>query len=1536
MAQLLNPAGRSLFLSQCVELAGPVDAESFRTAVRQVFAECDALRLRILVGSDGFRQEVVARDDIDLPLIDVSGASDPEQAAGTWMRTDLARPADLTGNELFTSSLLKLSPNRFVWYQRCHHVILDGYSSWLIAQRVAAVYTALAGKSPRPKPSFGTLRALIEEEAAYRSSAAFERDKAYWNARFRDRPEAAGLSEPPAIPSDEVVRGTCTLPQEAVGILSAAAGYSGQGWPGIVIAAVAAYLHRVTGAVDVILGMPVTGRRTPVSLRTPGMLANVLPLRLDVRPGMSIVDLAHAAARETGQLLRHQRYSHESLRTDLGIIDTGGRLYGPEVNILSLDQTLDFAGTRAALSNVTNGPVEDISLYAYRDPNENTLHIDFAGNPRCHSEADVAAHAARFAHFFGALTAHAGEPLGGIDILRPAERQRVLIDWNDTERQEDYQDVIERIRAVATSSPASVAVVDDQQRIDYATLVSRSSALSRRLAAVGVRPGALNAVLTGRSARVAVAMLGIWGAGAGYVPLDVKAPVAETVSLLECSGARVLIVDAEHERVACEIAGAIGAHIDIVVLDEAADATGALFPVVAAGGNIAGVYFTSRADSCCLRAGSCGRPKGIMTHRRGMLNHLQAKAGDLGLTAADSVVHNAPLTSGASVWQMIAPLLTGGSARVVDDATAADPFALFSLVAHEGLTVLQAEPFFLRAALSLWDDAAASASPPAVPSLRWIILPAHALQPEICVRWFDVCPHVSVVIADGPAECSGDISHAVITKGSPFGAETVTLGRPVRNTRLYVLDDALRPVPIGMPGELYVGGAGVGWGYLDDPRRTCTGYIPDPFQPGTGARMFRTRQRVRYLPDGQLGRLGRYGRQVEIRGQRVDLGEVEGALRTAPGVREAAVSAQTGTASQQVLIGYVAGPADVSTVRAHVASLLPDHAVPAALILLGALPRNDNGDVDMEALPKADVAWASANRAPRSREEKILCGVFAQVLGTSDVGVGDSFFTLGGDSILSVQAVSHARQAGLTITPRDVFQLKTPEALALAATRATFAGRGGDRLDGGAGVVPATPAMHWLREIGGPIDGFHQSVVVNVPAELGQARLTGAVQALLDRHDMLRATLVRSADGRVWGLRVPHAGEVRAERCVRRVDVCGQNEDERRSALEAEFTAARARLAPGAGEMMQVVWFDNGPERLGQLLLTVHHLVVDGVSWRILLPDLSAAWQSAATGGEAVPDRMGTPFLRWSEGLLIAAQDPRWADSLAVWTRMLEVPVPLIGNRPLDRNVDVAGRARSITVNLTARQTAALLTEVTAAFTASVQDVLLTCLAMAIGDQCGGHSVLIDLEGHGREDILDGADVTRTIGWFTNVFPVRIDLAGKEAGKETVPGEFAARLLKRVKEQVRDLPAGGVGYGLLRYLNPVTRPVLAALPTPEVCFNYLGRFLAAHGDDGEPWLPRVESAALASPGPDVPFAHTLEVVATTLIHPGGPRLLMTLTWPEAAMEASDVQRIADAWITILEALTEHVVARGAGGLTPSDLPLITLSQAEIEEFEEQY
>ncbi|MES4909621.1 condensation domain-containing protein, partial [Streptomyces sp. NPDC000395] len=615
---------------------------------------------------------------------------------------------------------------------------------------------------------------------------------------------------------------------------------------------------------------------------------------------------------------------------------------------------------------------------------------------------------------------------------------------------------------------------------------------------------------------------------------------------------------------------------------------------------------------------------------------------------------------------------------------------------------------------------------------------------------------------------------------------------------------------------------------------------------------------------------------------------------------------------------------------------LPDYMVPTALIALDRLPLTPNGKLDRNALPAPAHTTTTTGRAPRTPREQTLCTLFADVLATPNVTIDDSFFDLGGDSIVSIQLVARARAAGLVFTPRDVFERKTVEALALVATDTGATAAGVDSGQAVGTVVP-TPIMHQLRERGGPVERFSQGVLLQVPERLGLDHLIVAVQAVLDHHDALRASLVER-EGDAWELEIPAAGAVRAAECVQRVDVSGLADDALSKVIAAEAESARERLSPGSGTMVQAVWFDSGPEAAGRLLLVVHHLVVDGVSWRILLPDLQAAWEAATAQATPVLQPVGTSFRQWASDLAEYAQAPEREQELPLWQAILQSPEPQLGARPLDPARDTLDTAQRLTVTLTPEQTEPLLTQVPTLFHAGVNDVLLTALTLAVlrwraerGRRGGDGGLLVDLESHGRHEDITAAELSRTVGWFTSQYPVRLDPGSFDEAQAWDGGDDLGRVLKRIKEQLRAVPHDGMGYGLLRYLNPATSSRLAGLPAPQIGFNYLGRLPIGQA---APWAPAAESTAAGSGAdPRMALAHTLAVGSLTQDTPQGPTLTTTFTWPDAVLTRGEIQQLADGYHHALTAITRHATRPDAGGRTPSDLPLLGINQADIDRLE---
>ncbi|MGH3581842.1 MAG: condensation domain-containing protein, partial [Mycobacterium sp.] len=742
---------------------------------------------------------------------------------------------------------------------------------------------------------------------------------------------------------------------------------------------------------------------------------------------------------------------------------------------------------------------------------------------------------------------------------------------------------------------------------------------------------------------------------------------------------------------------------------------------------------------------------------------------------------------------------------------------------------------------------------------------------------------------------------------------------------LFVLDKWLRPAPEGVVGELYVTGAGVAVGYARRSGLTAARFVACPFGK-PGARMYRTGDLVRWDDDGQLQYLGRSDEQVKIRGYRIELGEIQTALANLDGVKQAAVMAREDRPGDKRLVGYVTGTADPAEMRSALAKRLPAYMVPAAVVVLEALPLTVNGKLDKHALPTPEYRGDGGEyRGPATAVEEVLADIYAQVLGVERVGVNDSFFALGGDSILSMQVVARARAAGVLCRPRDVFVEQTVARLAAVAD---VVGAQGGPVDEDTGPVTPTPIMRWLQTVEGPIDQFNQTVVLKAPAGVSEADAVVVVQALLDRHTTLRLHVDDDANAESestdgvggWSLSVPEVGAVNACDCLLSVDALS----------DEALQAARSRLNLAAGRMLSALWVPG----TGQLALMIHHLAVDGVSWRILLEDINIAWALHNAGQPVVLPTGGTSFARWSSILNAHARSSEVLAQADAWQQILTTPLALPAVQPA---VDTYARAGRLSVSLDAETTRQLLGEVPAAFHAGVGDILLIAfgLAWTEGLATGSDPIGIDVEGHGRnEELGPDVDLSRTVGWFTTKYPVSLSVGDLSWGEVIAGSAALGTVVKDAKEQLRAMPEG-LTYGLLRYSNPDVE--LSGLD-PTIGFNYLGRLGAGAAFLSEElWQINQDGLAVADAASAVamPLMHTLELNAGAMDTDTGPCLQAAWTWAPSSVDEGRVKRLSQLWFEALAGICAHVRS-GGGGLTPSDIAPAQLKQQQIDELAQEY
>ncbi|NYV76462.1 amino acid adenylation domain-containing protein, partial [Streptomyces sp. UH6] len=918
-------------VGECLEIHGPVDPELFEAALRRVVDEVDALHVTFADDGDGPRQ--ILRESWDwAPVhLDLEAEPDPRAAAREWMERDLARPLDLGRDPLFGHALIRLSATEFLWYLNYHHVVLDAISASMVRQRVGEVYSALAEAGAVPPCPFGTLRDLVDSDAAYRSSADFTADRSYWTGRFADLPAPTRLSHTTATDPHRTLRVAGERELRTPEALRAAAGRAGVRWSRVVVAATALYAHRLSGAQDVVLALPVTARRGSGRdlMSVPGTMSNVVPLRLTVRPDMPWGELVAQAAREVESAVAHERYRSEDLLRDLGAPGGIGTAFPLIVNIMAFNARPSFAGHPASVHHFVSGSTTDLAVWVfdYRDGNPPLLRLH--GAPDAYGDDDLAAHQRRLLTLLDTVAdCDPDQEVGRIDLLTPEEHREVVALGTGPAAGAPDESLPELFREHVRSAPDLTALVCGDVSLTYAELDERANRLAQALMARGAGPERLVAVSLPRSAELVVAILAVLKTGAAYVPVDPEYPAARIAYLLDDARPVLTVTDARSAERLPE-GGAVGR----LVLDD--PETAALVAGCPATDPMVAVD-PAHPVYVIHTSGSTGRPKGVVATHGGLLNLLTDHR--LALFApllAERRRLRVALTTSVSFdasWNQLMALFTGHELHVVDHATWTDPDTFVDHAARHRLDYVEATPSYLQVLVDhgLLDDAQrrpalVAAGGEAVPERLWERLRAD-----------DGAFRVNLY---GPSECTVN-SVTAATASSPCPV----IGRPVTNARLYVLDAALRQVPLGVPGELYIAGAGLARGYLDRPGLTAGRFVADPFGPG-GTRMYRTGDLVRWNPDGDLEFLGRTDDQVKIRGFRVELGEIEAVLAEHPRVARAVVTVRTD--EEPRLVAHVV-PAAGRTVRAEalrdrLRERLPAHMVPSAFVVLDALPLTPNG-----------------------------------------------------------------------------------------------------------------------------------------------------------------------------------------------------------------------------------------------------------------------------------------------------------------------------------------------------------------------------------------------------------------------------------------------------------------------------------------------------------------------------------------------------------------------------------------------------------------
>lgn len=1485
----LDPSSPAYNVGGMARLVGVLDIARFEAALQALIQRHEALRT-LFPSPDGTPiQRVQAELLVPLEWHDHSRlpAAESEAALLRLADEEAHRPFDLERGPLLRALLVKQAEREHHLVLTLHHIVTEGWAMDIFARELGELYEAFLDERESPLvPLPVQYLDYSEWQRQWLDGGERVRQLDYWREQLGDEHPLLELPSDRPRPPVQSHRGALhrfSLPPEVAQRVRAFNARQGLTLFMTCTAALAALLHRYSGQTDLRIGMPVANRIRPESEGLIGAFLNTQVLRCRLDGQMTVRELLSQVRETVIEAQAHQDLPFDQLVEALQPLRSPA--YNPLFQVMCNVQRWAFQQTRTLGGLTVEYRLNDARATKFdlnlevTDFDERlgcclTYSQDLFDEPRISAMAD---------HWQALLEALQGDPqqrLCDLPLLSAQERAAQLAQLSgEVSRPATTLDALFARQVVAT--PEAAALTFAGETLTYAELDARANRLARALIARGVRPGMRIGLGLPRSLDLVSGLLGILKAGAAYVPLDPGYPVERLSYLLADSGVRLVLGNAAlRERLEPLPASLIEGWLDpaSVELDEfvATPVAGLSHPALPAY-----VIYTS---------GSTGQPKGVVVAHGEIADHCQAVIARFGLREDDCELHFYSINFDAASERLLTPLLCG--ARVVLRAQGQwDPESICALIKEEQVTILGFTPSY-GAGLGQWLAGQGRQLP-----VRLCITGGEALTGEHLQRIRRGFVPAVFFNAYGPTETVVMPVAAEAPDALPTDVASVPIGRLLGARRAAVLDAHLALLPEGALGELFLGGACLAQGYHQRPGLTAERFVPDPFA-ADGGRLYRSGDRVRLLADGQLEYVGRLDHQVKIRGFRIELGEIEARLREQPGVDEAVVLALDGPAGKQ-LVAYLGSSAAtagaesdwLARLRSRLAESLTDYMIPALWVVLPALPLTANGKLDRQSLPAP--AAQTAEVSPASALEATLSEVWAQVLQVPSVGVEDNFFERGGDSILSIQLVSRARERDLHFTPRDVFQHQTVRRLA-AVTRQqpkTVAVSGPAQ-----GTSLPTPIQQWFLEqsLTKP-DHWNQAVLL-IPREvLDAARLAEALQALAAHHDALRLRYVR--EGAVW--HAAYAASVSDELLWQRQV---SSEEECLTLCES----AQRSLDLAVGPLLRAMLVE-GPGTRQRLLLACHHLVVDGVSWRILLEDLQRAYR-----GQTLPARTSPPS-DWAARLHDYAQSESLREELALWREQLGTTTPSLKyDRPTGSAR--AGDAAQVSQTLDTDLTRQLLQEAPAAYRTQVNDLLLSALARVLCRWLEAPAVPVQLEGHGREALFDDLDLTRSVGWFTAAYPVRL-----------MPAEGLGATIQAIKAQLRAVPHKGLGYGVLRYLaEPGLRAACAALPEAAISFNYLGQFDQSFTEDSL-FTPAAGPLG-ALHDPDAPLPTPLAIDCQ--VQEG--RLGIRWTYSREQFDQDSVAALADAFNAELALLVEHCLDGRSGGCSPTDFPLACLSQAQLD------
>ncbi|MEW9702891.1 amino acid adenylation domain-containing protein [Paenibacillus sp. SI8] len=1477
----VDPDGTSSNMPGLMQLEGPLDVDRFQAAFQALVKRHDTLRTSFETVDGEPVQIVHPQADLQIAVKEMS----EQEAAGAL--DDFVRPFDLSKAPLLRVGLIKLSAERHFFLFDLHHIISDGASMGVLVKEFMLLYQ---GKG-LPELAIQYTDFSVWQQERF-GSEAMQKQEAYWLDTFKGEVPVLEIQTDyprPLVQSfegDKIVVHTGKKLQQDLGRLAAE---SGATLYMVMLAAYNVLLAKYSGQEDIVVGTPIAGRSHADLQSVIGMFVNTLALRNQAEGKLSFAELLAQVKVNMLNVYENQDYPFEALVEKLNVTRDMSR--NPLFDTMLVLQNIEIQAMELDGLSISPGQLEhpiakfDLTIEARED--EEGIELCFIYRTRLFKQETVQGMADHFLNLLQSAVANPHQTLSAMEMLSEAERQHLLVGFNDTAAHYPEEMTLHALfEEQAASRPDHVAVVCGGQRMTYRELNARANQVARVLRDHGVQPDDRVGLLLERSLDMIVGILATLKAGGAYVPLDPDYPEDRLQYMLDDCGARVMLAGAHLTGKAPFNGTVLNIADPALYLGDSSNPEAVNQP-----SDMAYIIYTS---------GTTGLPKGVMIEHRNVVRLMVNDKMKFDFTDGDvwTVFHS--FCFDFSVWEMYGALLYGGTCVVVPKEIAQNPKSFSQLLRQEGVTVLNQTPTAFYALIHEELERRDSDL-----RVRYVIFGGEALNPIMLKPWKAKHPQTRLINMYGITETTVHVTYKEITDGD-MATSLSNIGQPIPTLTSYIFDTEQRLVPIGVKGELYVGGEGVARGYLNREELTAERFIANPYNPGE--RLYRSGDLARLLRSGEMEYLGRIDHQVKIRGHRIELGEIETQLLKHEAIREAIVLALDDEQGQKYLCAYLLSDIELSVteLRAHTSENLPLYMIPSHFVRLEQMPMTSNGKVDRKALPKPQDGRVTGAeyKAPASELEDMLVQIWQEVLGSERIGIRDNFFELGGDSIKGIQVASRLFKHGLQLEMKDLFRYPVIEDLASFVTQVK-------RLipqEPVVGEIGLTPIQNWFFEQ--RFAGQHhwnQSVMLHKPDGFDTQALEKALGHLVHHHDALR-TVYTEKDGRIVQF---NRGLEDGIYGFERYDFTAESDIGARIAMEANRVQQSFDLSQGP--LLKAALFHTSEG--DHLLLVAHHLIVDGISWRILFEDLATSYAQALAGEATSLQDKTDSFQYWSERLTAYAESKELLQEIHYWKKIEGAMVsPLYKDFAVETST--IGESETQEIALTSVQTDHLLKHVHQAYHTEMNDILLTALGLAVQEWGHMDRIAVQLEGHGREEIMEDVNLSRTVGWFTSMFPVVLDLAD---GVDVSTG------IKSVKEMLRQVPNKGIGYDILKYVTPAEkRSGLNFNLKPEICFNYLGQFDS--GLTQEAFGPSAYD--MGEPiNPDSRRMHTIIIngMATN------GELSFRFSYSPKQYEASTMQHLSEAFKYHLLRIIDHCMNKEESERTASDFSSKGLTTEDVDD-----